>query len=67
MLFYENLIKCGYVGDVQKMFLYSNKPFLFIDVIDGQEEPKGTSFANFQEAQATADMADLCIRQFREC
>lgn len=47
MLFYKNQIKCGYVGDVQKMFLYSNKPFLFVDVPDGQEEIKGFSFVNF--------------------
>ena len=62
MLFYDNLIKCGYVGDVQKMFLYSKKPFLFVNVEDGQEELKGTSFLNFAEVQATADMANLCIR-----
>ena len=47
MLFYNNLIKCGYEGDIQKMFLYSSKPFLFIDVQNGQEEIKGTSFVNF--------------------
>ena len=53
MLFYDNAIQCGYVGDIAKVFLYSMKPFLFIDVKDGQEKLKGTSFVNFQEVEAT--------------
>lgn len=66
LLFYDNLIKCGYVSDIQKVFLYSNKPFLFVDVTNGQEQLKGTSFVNFQEVDATVDMANLCVRQFSE-
>lgn len=46
MLFYNNQIKCGYVGDPEKQFLFSDKPFLFVDVIDGKEQLKGTSFVN---------------------
>ena len=49
MLFYENRIQCGYVGNIQKMFLFSKKPFLFVDVPDGVEKIKGTSFLNFEE------------------
>ena len=35
MLFYNNMIKCGYSADKQKVFLYSKKPFLFVDVPNG--------------------------------
>ena len=66
MLFYQNQIKCGYVGDKQKVFLYSRCPFLFVDIRNGQEKLKGTSFVNFEEAKATNEMADLCLRQFDE-
>lgn len=66
LLFYNNLIKCGYVPDIQKVFLYSYKPFLFVDVVNGQEQLKGTSFVNFQEVDATVDMANLCVKQFAE-
>ena len=64
MLFYENQIQCGYVGDIQKVFLYSQKPFLFIDVANGQEKVKGTSFVNFEEVQTVVDLTNLCLRQF---
>jgi hypothetical protein len=66
MLFYDNKINCGYVGDIQKVFLYSKSPFLFVDVRNGEEKLKGTSFVNFQEVEATNDMAELCINQFQE-
>ena len=66
MLFYENKIKSGYVGDIQKMFLYSKRPFLFIDVKNGQEKVKGTSFANFEEAITTDALIELCLDQFEE-
>lgn len=65
-LFYNGLIQCGYVGDIQKMFLYSRRPFLFVDVTNGKEKIKGTSFANFEEVEATDAMVDLCLRQFAE-
>ena len=57
-LFYDGKIKSGYVPDPlnQKMFLYSRRPFLFIDVKNGREQIKGTSFANFEEVKATDDM-----------
>lgn len=61
MLFYDNCIKCGYVGDIQKVFLFSNKPFLFIDVKNGQEKMKGTSFCNFEEAKTINDLTELCF------
>ena len=46
MLFYDNAIKCGYVGDIAKVFLWSRTPFLFVDVQNGVEVLKGTSFYN---------------------
>mmetsp|Transcript_41117 Transcript_41117/g.53965 ORF Transcript_41117/g.53965 Transcript_41117/m.53965 type:complete len:243 (-) Transcript_41117:98-826(-) len=66
MLFYNNMIKCGYVGDIQKMFLYSKRPFLFVNVPNGIEKIKGTSFVNFEEVNAVDNMIDLCMRQFAE-
>ena len=60
-LFYENKIKCGYTADIHDMFLYSKKPFLFVDVKNGEEKAKGTSFVNFQEVQTTDDLIDLCL------
>ena len=65
-LFYDNMIKCGYVGDVHKMYLYSNRPFLFVNVTNGREKLKGTSFANFEEVDAIEGMANLSIRMFKE-
>ena len=37
-----------------------------MDVRDGMEKLKGTSFVNFQEVEAVNDMANLCISQFDE-
>ena len=51
MLFYKNKIKCGYVGNPDKKFVYSDSPFLFIDVPDGVEQRKGTSYYNEEEAE----------------
>lgn len=65
-LFYDNLIKCGYVGDEQKILLFSDKPFLFVDVKDGQEKIKGTSFCNYAEVEATIGMQNLCCAAFDE-
>jgi len=62
MLFYENKIRCGYVSDNQKMFLFSKKPFLFVDVPDGREKLKGTSFVNFEEVETTSAMIDFCLQ-----
>lgn len=66
LLFYDNCIKCGYVGDEEKIFLYSRSPFLFVDVPNGSERVKSTSFFNLQEVEATVLMANLCIQSFRE-
>ena len=64
MLFYENLIKCSYVGDIAKIFLYSGTPFLFVDVKNGYEMMKGTSFLNQLEAQVINELTDLCLQYF---
>ena len=47
MLFYNNEICCGYTPNIHMKFLYSERPFLFLDVTDGKEMLKGTSFVNF--------------------
>ena len=49
LLFYNNMICCGYQPNPLKKFMYSDTPFLFIDVPDGQETLKGTSFYNMEE------------------
>lgn len=61
-LFYEGLIQCGYVPDRQKMFMFSRRPFLFVDVKNGREKVKGTSFANFEEVEVTDALVDLCLQ-----
>lgn len=66
MLFYNNKIKCGYEGNPQKKFAYSDSPFLFIDVPDGEEQRKGTSFFNEEEAEVITLLTDHCIKTFRE-
>ena len=66
MLFYDNMIKCGYQNDPSKVFLYSDRPFLFLDVDDGQEVLKGTSFVNFSEVDATVSLIEICLNQFKE-
>ena len=60
-LFYNNRIRCGYQGDPQKVFLYSKTPFPFINVPNGREMLKGTSFANFEEVETVVKMVDLCV------
>ena len=60
-LFYDNKIKCGYQPDPQKVFLFSKRPFLFINVGHGKEKMKGTSFANFEEVETVVNMVDLCV------
>ena len=46
LLFYENKILCGYRPNFDKRFMFSDRPFLFIDVPTGIEKLKGTSFYN---------------------
>lgn len=50
-LFYNNQILSGYKPNNEKHFMYSDSPFLFIDVPDGDEKLKGTSYYNEQEVQ----------------
>ena len=66
MLFYDNQIKCGYKEDIGKVFLYSFTPFLFVDVKNGQETMKGTSFFNQLEAQVINELTDICLEQFSD-
>ena len=66
LLFYDNKIKSGYKEDDQKIFLYSKVPFLFVNVMDGEELSKGTSFCNMKEVQATVDMVEFCCQQLNE-
>ena len=49
LLFYNNRIKSGYVPNPDKNFMFSDSPFLFINVPEGKEELKGTSFYNMAE------------------
>ena len=51
LLFYEGRIKCGYKGNEEKKFMYSDSPFLFIDVKEGVERLKGTSYYNEEEIE----------------
>ena len=65
MLFYDNMINCGYQNDSRKKFLYSDNRFLFLD-IQGKEILKGTSFVNFAEVLATEDLVKVCLTQFAQ-
>ena len=62
LLFYENRIKCGYTPNPLKQFMYSNSPFLFIDVPGGQESLKGTSFYNMDEVDVITQLKEYCLR-----
>ena len=64
MLYYNNRIKCGYQGNPEKQFMYSQSPFLFVDVSDGREQLKGTSFFNEQEAEVITQLTNLSLRCF---
>jgi len=64
LLFYNNLIKCGYQGNPWKKFMYSNSPFLFIDVPSGKEQLKGTSFCNHEEVDVIVKLKDYCLDIF---
>ena len=65
LLFYENRIKCGYVPNEDKRFMFSQRPFLFIDVPNGQEWLRGTSFCNMQEVDVIVKLKDFCLEQFQ--
>ena len=66
MLFYNNMIKCGYVGNPWKKFMYSNAPFLFVDVPNGKEQIKGTSFCNLQEVDVIIHLKTYCLELFKK-
>ena len=63
-LFYQNSIKCGYNSNPDKCFLYSKTPFLFIDVKDGTEKLKGTSFMNLKEVDVLCKFTKYVMQQF---
>ena len=65
-LFYNNTIKCGYVPNSDKQFMYSQKPFLFIDVPDGKESLNGTSFMNQKEVDVITEFTKEVLKQFNE-
>ena len=66
MLFYKNRIKCGYKSNNEKHFMYSDAPFLFIDVPSGQERLKGTSFYNDEEVEVVEQLFWHCCDIFKQ-
>ena len=60
-LFYDNKIRTGYEPDPEKKFLYAQNPFLFINVSEGEEEPKGTSFLNREEVDVVCDFIEIIL------
>ena len=64
MLYYKGLIKCGYKGNDEKKFMYSDSPFLFIDV-RGEEKLKGTSYYNEQEIEVVTELTTFCLELFK--
>ena len=63
-LFYANKIQNGYKSIEGKQFLSALSPFLFIDVKDGQEQIKGTSFINEREIDVLEDFTKLILKKF---
>ena len=63
-LFYGNQIKHGYTAQEDKQFLCAQVPFLFIDVKNGKERLKGTSFLNREEVDAICGFTDLAVDEF---
>ena len=66
MLFYNNMIKCGYQSNPWKKFVYSNAPFLFIDLPNGKEKLKGTSFCNLEEVETIIKLKNYCLEIFKK-
>lgn len=66
LLFYENRIMSGYCPNPDKRFMFSDRPFLFIDVPNGVEKLKGTSFYNMQEVDVIVGLKDYCLQIFAE-
>ena len=44
--------------------MYSDNPFLFVDVPHGWEQLKGTSFYNLQETDVIHRLTDHCLQCF---
>jgi len=42
--------------------MYSDAPFLFIDVPGGQEQLKGTSFYNMDEVDVITQLKEHCLK-----
>ena len=49
-----------------KRFMLSDSPFLFIDVPNGAEKLKGTSFCNMTEADVIVGLRNYCLEVFAE-
>ena len=64
LLFYENKIRCGYQPNPDKRFMYSESPFLFIDVPNGTESIRGTSFYNLKEVEVIVGLKQYCLKIF---
>ena len=62
-LFYNNMIKCGYIPppNDEKMFMFAKVPFLFIDVPNAQQQNRGTSMFNLQEVEMITDFTKLVL------
>lgn len=65
-LYYENRIKSEYVPPFLKRFMYAFSPFLFIDVPNGTQKLKGTSFYNDAEVKVINQLKDFCLQKFEE-
>lgn len=48
----------------EKRFMFSESPFLFIDVPNGVEKKKGTSFCNMKEVDVIVKLKDYCLKIF---
>ena len=66
LLFYENRIRCGYKPNPDKKFMFSDSPFLFVDVPHGNEAKKGTSYYNLEEVDVIVGLKDYCLKIFEK-
>ena len=66
LLFYGNKIKSGYEISRWKQFMYSEQPFLFIDLPDSKQSIRGTSFCNMDEVSAIVKLKDWCLNIFKQ-
>ena len=48
-----------------KKFMYSDNPFLFINVSNGHEQLKGTSYYNMEEVDLIVSLKEYCLRIMR--